>query len=89
MAPKELFDRPKAGFALPVGEWLRGPLRNWAEDLLDARRLAREGWFDSTAVQGRWRDHLSGRRDSGAAIWAILMFEAWLDEQQSSARAAA
>jgi asparagine synthase (glutamine-hydrolysing) len=89
MAPKELFDRPKAGFALPVGEWLRGPLRNWAEDLLDARRLAREGWFDSAAVQGRWRDHLSGRRDSGAAIWAILMFEAWLDEQQSSVRAAA
>jgi asparagine synthase (glutamine-hydrolysing) len=89
MAPKELFDRPKAGFALPVGEWLRGPLRNWAEDLLDARRLAREGWFDSTAVQGRWRDHLSGRRDSGAAIWAILKFEAWLDEQQSSVRAAA
>jgi asparagine synthase (glutamine-hydrolysing) len=88
-APKELFDRPKAGFAIPVGEWLKGPLRSWAEELLDGRRLASEGWFDPTAVQARWREHLSGHRDSRAAIWAILMFQAWLDEQQSPVSAAA
>jgi asparagine synthase (glutamine-hydrolysing) len=88
-APSELFDRPKAGFAIPVGEWLRGPLRSWAEELLDERRLAREGWFDARAVRARWREHLSGRRDSRAAIWAILMFQAWLDEQRSTALAAA
>jgi asparagine synthase (glutamine-hydrolysing) len=88
-APRELFDRPKAGFAIPVGEWLRGPLRSWAEELLDERRLAREGWFDAAAVRRRWHDHLSGRRDSPPAIWAILMFQAWLDEQRSPALAAA
>jgi len=88
-APRELFERPKAGFAIPVGEWLKGPLRSWAEELLDEGRLAREGWFDAGAVRARWRDHLSGRRDSRAAIWAILMFQAWLDEQRSPLLAAA
>ncbi|MEO6579814.1 MAG: asparagine synthase (glutamine-hydrolyzing) [Sphingomicrobium sp.] len=80
-APAELFDRPKAGFAVPVGEWIKGPLRDWAEDLLDPRRLASGGWFDPGIVGARWTDHLSGRRDSTAAIWSILMFQAWLDEQ--------
>ncbi len=80
--PATLFDRPKAGFAVPVGEWLRGPLRDWAENLLADRRLANEEWFDPGTVRRRWRDHLSGRRDSTAAIWSILMFQAWLDEQR-------
>ncbi len=80
-AAAALFDRPKAGFAVPVGEWIKGPLRDWAEDLLDSRRLATEGWFDPAIVKARWADHLSGRRDSTAAIWSILMFQAWLDEQ--------
>lgn len=82
--PESLFDRPKAGFAVPVGAWLRGPLRDWAEELLAPARLGQEGWFDAAAVHGRWRDHLSGRRDSTDAIWAILMFQAWLREQPSS-----
>jgi asparagine synthase (glutamine-hydrolysing) len=82
-APRELFERPKAGFGIPLGEWLRGPLRDWAESLLEERRLSREGWFDSHAVQRRWRDHLNGRRDSPSAIWSILMFQAWLDEQRA------
>ncbi|MEP7315845.1 MAG: asparagine synthase (glutamine-hydrolyzing) [Sphingomicrobium sp.] len=81
-APQSLFDRPKAGFAVPVGQWIKGPLRDWAEDLLSERRLASEGWFDPTIVRARWHDHLSGRRDSTAAIWSILMFQAWLGEQR-------
>ncbi|MEO5578916.1 MAG: asparagine synthase (glutamine-hydrolyzing) [Sphingomicrobium sp.] len=81
-APAALFDRPKAGFAVPVGQWIKEPLRDWAESLLDPQRLATEGWFDPAIVRARWADHCSGRRDSTAAIWTILMFHAWLDEQR-------
>ena len=79
-APRGLFDRPKAGFAVPVGEWLRGPLRSWAEDLLDEGAMRQAGWFDPAMVQRRWQDHVSGRADATPAIWAILMFEAWRRE---------
>lgn len=78
-APEALFDRPKAGFGVPIGEWIKGPLRPWAEELLDPRRTKEDGWFDPTLVQARWKDHLSGRRDSTPAIWSILMFQAWKD----------
>ena len=88
-APAELFERPKTGFAVPVGEWIKGPLRPWAEDLLDPARIAAEGWFDPAIVRRRWEGHLSGRRDSTPAIWALLMFQAWLREQQGSLAAAA
>jgi asparagine synthase (glutamine-hydrolysing) len=87
--PRELFDRPKAGFAIPVGEWIKGPLRPWAEDLLDPARMAGEGWFDPAIVQRRWQDHLAGRRDSTPALWAVLMFQAWLREQSQQLSAAA
>ena len=88
-APKELFERPKAGFAIPVGQWIKGPLRPWAEDLLDPTRMAAEGWFDPAIVQRRWQDHVDGRSDSTPALWAILMFQAWHREQrQPLARAA-
>ena len=76
--PAALIDRPKTGFGIPVGEWLKGPLREWAEDLLDPAALRAEGWFDHRLVERRWRDHLGGSRDSTAAIWSILMFQAWL-----------
>ncbi len=82
-APAALFERPKAGFAIPIGEWIKGPLRAWAEELLDPGRLACEGYFDVAMVRRRWRDHLSGTRDSTPALWSILMFQAWLQEQQS------
>jgi len=85
-APASLFERSKAGFAVPVGEWIKGPLRPWAEEMLDERRLATEGWFDAATVRRRWHDHLSGRRDSTPALWAVLMFQAWFDEQRSSLR---
>jgi asparagine synthase (glutamine-hydrolysing) len=88
-APRALFERPKAGFAVPVGEWIKGPLRPWAEELLDRRRMATQGWFDADQVQRRWQQHLSGKRDSTPAIWGILMFQAWLAEQESALSAAA
>ena len=87
--PRELFDRPKVGFAVPVGEWIKGPLRPWVEDLLEPSRMAGDGWFDPAIVQRRWQDHLSGRRDSTQALWAVLMFQSWLREQRYPLSAAA
>ena len=79
--PKELVDRPKKGFAVPLASWLRGPLRDWAEALLDERRLRSEGFFDPGAVRRRWSELLSQprRRQSADHLWSILMFQAWLE----------
>lgn len=88
-APRALFERPKAGFGIPIGEWLKGPLRPWADELLDRARLRAEGWFDPDAVSLRWRQHLSGARDSTPALWAILMFQAWLEKQSKTRSEAA
>lgn len=77
VAPRALFERPKAGFGVPVGAWLRGPLRDWAEDLLDARRMEEDGYFDTARVRRRWAEHLSGTQEATPALWAILMFQAW------------
>jgi asparagine synthase (glutamine-hydrolysing) len=85
MAPPKLFERPKAGFGIPVGEWIKGPLRPWAEDLLDERRLKQQGYLDGDAIRRRWNAHLSGKRDSTAALWSILMFQAWLGENRAGA----
>jgi asparagine synthase (glutamine-hydrolysing) len=76
--PEALFERPKHGFDVPIGAWLKGPLRDWAEELLAEPRLRREGFVDADAVQGCWQEHLSGRRDRAYELWAILMVEAWL-----------
>ena len=81
-APPALFERPKAGFTVPVGDWLRGPLRPWAEDLLGRDRLVRDGYFDAGPVARLWQDHLHRRRDAGNTLWAILMFQAWLSERR-------
>jgi asparagine synthase (glutamine-hydrolysing) len=77
--PASLLERPKAGFSLPIDEWLRGPLRDWAESLLDPRRLAREGFVDPDPVRRLWTDQLQGRLDGQDRLWVILMFEAWLE----------
>jgi len=79
--PKELIERPKMGFGVPIDSWLRGPLRGWAEDLLDETRLAREGWFDAAEVRRKWTEHLSGRRNWQYHLWDILMFQAWFGAQ--------
>ena len=84
--PAAMFERPKQGFAVPVGEWLRGPLRDWAESLLDERRLREEGYFDAAVVRRRWESHAAGGPDATASLWAILMFQAWLDRQEVAAR---
>ena len=79
--PREMIERPKSGFSMPVSEWLRGPLRDWAEDLLSEERLRREGYFDVELVQENWSQHLSGKFDWSARLWNILMFQAWLEAQ--------
>jgi len=77
--PRQLIERPKMGFGVPIDVWLRGPLREWAEALLDERRLREEGFLDPDPVRSMWRDHLSGERNSQGRLWNILMFQAWLE----------
>jgi asparagine synthase (glutamine-hydrolysing) len=84
--PRALFERPKRGFGVPIGAWLRGPLREWAETLLDERRIAQEGYLQPAAVQGLWQQHLSGQRDHPELLWRLLMFQVW-HEHWRSARA--
>jgi asparagine synthase (glutamine-hydrolysing) len=74
--PRELVERPKMGFGVPLADWLRGPLRDWAEDLLDPQRLG-GGFLDVRAVRQLWADHVDGGRNWAYALWTILMFEAW------------
>jgi asparagine synthase (glutamine-hydrolysing) len=78
--PMESFHRPKTGFGIPLGEWLIGPLRDWAEDLLSVERLNREGYLHAAPVREKWREHLSGTRDWQYLLWNVLMFQAWLQE---------
>lgn len=79
--PAALIDRPKMGFGVPVGEWLRGPMRDWAEGLLDEARLRREGYWEPRRVREAWEQHLSGQRNFTAKLWPVLMFQAWLEAQ--------
>ncbi|MFN8024842.1 MAG: asparagine synthase (glutamine-hydrolyzing) [Acidimicrobiia bacterium] len=78
--PEKVFDAPKSGFGVPIGEWLRGPLRPWAEDLLSADRLRRDGNLHVQRVRELWARHLSGKDDWGYHLWDVLMFEAWREE---------
>ncbi len=82
--PRALVDRPKMGFGIPVSEWLRGPLKAWADELLDPAVLRRDGYLDADAVTMLWRDHLSGLRDQGPRLWRFLMFRAWQEQHARS-----
>lgn len=79
--PQHLVDRPKIGFDPPIAEWLRGPLRPWAEALLEPSRLHREGYLAAAPVQRCWAEHLRGTRNWDYRLWGVLMFQAWLERQ--------
>ena len=79
--PKKLIDRPKMGFGIPIDNWLRGDLRDWAEDLLDENSMKKQGYFQTEIIQKKWQEHLSGDRNWQYDLWDILMFQAWMEKQ--------
>ena len=85
--PKALIERPKMGFGVPIDSWLRGPLRDWAEALLDQRRLRDEGYFDPAPIRRAWQAHLGGRVNEQNRLWSILMFQSWLEARKGSVAA--
>ncbi|MDI6770538.1 MAG: asparagine synthase (glutamine-hydrolyzing), partial [Anaerolineales bacterium] len=79
--PRELIERPKMGFGIPIDSWLRGPLREWAETLLDERRMQQEGFFNPQPIRQKWAEHISRKRNWQYHLWDILIFQAWLEAQ--------
>jgi len=75
--PAELLERPKMGFGIPFGDWIRGPLVDWAQDLLSEQSLQAAGFFNSAVIRKRFQEHLDGRRNWQSSLWTILMFQAW------------
>ena len=82
--PKQLVDRPKQGFSVPLAQWLREPLRDWAESLLASDRLIAENYFNENIVRNIWELHLSGKKDYSLKLWSILMFQSWLEKNKSN-----
>ena len=86
--PRALIERPKMGFGIPLDDWLRGPLRDWADALLDEARLRREGYFEPAEIRRVWAAHLLGNQSYGYRLWSVLMFQAWLEQQNGQGRPA-
>jgi len=82
--PRELIERPKMGFSVPIAAWLRGPLRHWTEELLDRGKLERDGIFNASVVREVWDGHLAGDINAHNELWAVLMFQSWYDKQRAS-----
>jgi asparagine synthase (glutamine-hydrolysing) len=82
--PATLIDRPKMGFGLPIGPWLREGLRSWADNLLDERRLRAQGLLDPIPIRRAWDLHRSGRRDLGYELWDVLVLQSWIDRWKPS-----
>jgi asparagine synthase (glutamine-hydrolysing) len=80
--PRALIERPKMGFAVPLASWLRGPLRDWAQDLLQEPRLRQQGYLDTNLIARRWQEHLDGTRNWHHELWNVLMFQTWLAVEQ-------
>ena len=81
--PRELIERPKVGFAVPIDNWLRGDLREWAEDLFDEQKIKEDGFFNSKIISDKWNQHLSGKKNWDQQLWGVLMFQSWLRKQQN------
>ena len=79
--PRNLIDRPKRGFSVPVKEWLVGPLRDWVEDLISERALIEQGIFDPKSIRDAWHQHLYGWTNQSELLWSVLMFQAWWKAQ--------
>jgi len=76
--PQTMIDRPKMGFAVPLGTWLRGPLKDWASDLMTSDLLKKQGWLDEALVTQKWEEHQKGIRNWENQLWGVLMFQSWL-----------
>ncbi|MDC0992154.1 asparagine synthase (glutamine-hydrolyzing) [Gammaproteobacteria bacterium] len=80
--PADLIDRPKTGFGIPVGKWIKGPLKDWAESLLDPKKIDEQGYLNSSIVSRTWQEHLEGTHDRTSKLWSILMFQSWLEHEK-------
>ena len=82
--PRSLIERPKTGFSVPIDSWLRGPLKDWAEELLNPQVLKEQGFFAPEQIRTKWDEHLNENRDWSSQLWSVLMFQAWLNEEEGN-----